>query len=128
MAVRTVFNRLPALARRIPAHADAVVRETLFAIAADVVTAMAEPKSGHVRADGHQASAPGEAPAIDTGAYANDIQPRVTGPARGVVGTSQAQAEGLEFGGEAVAARPVWRPVVEDAEAAFLAKMKGLGL
>lgn len=127
MAVRTVFNRLPALARRLPARADVVVRETLFAIEAAVKAEMSAPKSGRVYGD-HQASAPGEAPAIDTGAYANDIQTRVTGPARGVVGTNQEQAEALEFGGEALAARPVWRPAVEEAEEAFLRKMRDLGL
>jgi hypothetical protein len=127
MAVRIVFNRLPALARRIPAHADAVVRDTLFDIEGAVKAAMADAKSGRVYGD-HQASAPGEAPAIDTGAYANDVRAQPTGPARGIVGTNQEQAEVLEYGGADVAARPVWRPVVQDAEGTFLKKMKDLGV
>lgn len=124
---RVVFNKLPGIARAIPARADRVVRETLFEIEGRIKAEMAAPKSG-ADYDGHRASAPGEAPAIDTGAYVADVRAQPTGTAKGIVGTNQEQSEILEYGGERVEARPVWRDVAKDVEPEFVRKLKDLGI
>lgn len=83
---------------------------------------MAEPKSGRTYGS-HVASAPGEAPAIDTGALASSIQVELNGLSA-VVGTNQEQSALLEFGGVKVAARPAWEPAFGDAEPDFRRRLE----
>lgn len=70
----------------------------------------------------HKASAPGQPPAVDTGALRNSIGMGVVG---GVVrvGSGLAKAPLLEFGtlddGGVLAPRPFMRPALEDARAAM---------
>lgn len=75
-----------------------------------------DPKTGRVYTRGsrkHQASAPGEAPATDTGHHLREITTYLK-PAEvaGVVNFGTAYSEALEFGTERIAARPVARPAL----------------
>jgi HK97 gp10 family phage protein len=61
----------------------------------------------------HQASAPGQAPASDTGRLANSIFFDTRGPLTAVVGSNVVYALYLEYGTTRMAARPFFRPAVE---------------
>lgn len=71
---------------------------------------------------GHQASAPGEAPAIDTGALSRSITHEITETGAGFsldIGPSAQSgrddiAAHLEFGTSKMAPRPSWRPALEE--------------
>ncbi len=84
IVTRVVENRLPQLTARMQTMASRAVRKTLFDIEATIKTSMEGPKSGllYPRPGGtwHQASAPGEAPAIDLGALHNSIQTAMDSP------------------------------------------------
>ena len=79
------------------------------------------PKTGktYTRAKGqnksrkHQSSAPGEAPATDTGTLASSIYFKKTSPRVATVGSRLAYAAYLEFGTQRIAPRPSWTPSVE---------------
>ncbi len=64
----------------------------------------------------HQASAPGDAPAVDTGALVNSIKTEADGSNRVLVGTNSEYAEPLEFGTARMAARPFLRPAIENSK------------
>ena len=71
----------------------------------------------------HQASAPGEAPAWDTGALAGSIRFDKVGNFTAEVSSKIKYAYWLEFGTLTMAARPFMRPAVEKARPKFLARM-----
>lgn len=123
--VRLTSNRLPEVARRIPQACNRVVAETLSLIEGEIKVGMAEPKSGHVYGN-HQASAPGESPAIDTGALVNSIQQTPVTNGSGQVYTNMEYAEVLEYGGADMEARPFMTPAAEAARPEFLRKMGDL--
>jgi HK97 gp10 family phage protein len=62
----------------------------------------------------HQASAPGEAPATDTGRLANSVTFQREGKLSVTVGSQIVYAAMLEFGTSRMASRPAWVPAVED--------------
>ena len=70
--VRLTFNRFPELARKLPGEVRQICLETAEAIETAVKAGMTEGKAGEWYAD-HQASAPGEMPAVDTGALVGSI-------------------------------------------------------
>ena len=61
----------------------------------------------------HQASAPGEAPASDTGTLVSSIYFEQNTPYQTTIGSRLAYAEWLEFGTRKIAPRPAWVPAVE---------------
>jgi hypothetical protein len=78
-------------------------------------------KSGRLYQRGrkqHQASAPGEPPASDTGALANSIVARISKSdadyAESETGPTMAYDEALEFGASRMAARPYARPTLDE--------------
>lgn len=73
----------------------------------------------------HHASAPGEAPATDTGNLVNSIHVRKAGPFAYEVYSNSEYAAALEFGAPAkhIAARPFLKPAIEAERPAFLADM-----
>lgn len=121
-AVTVSFNHLDLIRQRLGSLAEAEVRSAAFAIEAAIKNEMSKPKSGQTYGT-HQASAPGEAPAVDTGAYSNDVRAQVQG-SRAIVGTNQEQAAILEYGGETIAARPVWRKAAKMVEQAFINNLR----
>ena len=78
------------------------------------------PKSGRVYERGpgnnlsalHQASAPDEPPATDTGSLANSIAVQRTGPISAAVGTGLVYGIYLEFGTQRMQARPWLEPAL----------------
>jgi len=61
----------------------------------------------------HQASAPGEAPATDTGRLASSVDFKRDGPMSATVGSQVVYAAMLEFGTSRIAPRPAWVPATE---------------
>jgi len=66
----------------------------------------------------HQASKPGETPAVDTGVYINSINTQLVSSsdasAYADVGTGDERGEWLEFGTSRMAARPHFRPAYDN--------------
>lgn len=61
----------------------------------------------------HRASAPGEAPAVDTGRLRQSISAVKVGPGYWQVGTNLDFAPMLEFGNRFIRARPAFRPALD---------------
>jgi hypothetical protein len=76
------------------------------------------PKTGRIYKRGklgrnHQASAPGEAPATDTGALVNSIAYKQETKLSAIVSSRLNYAPWLEYGTRRIAPRPSWRPAVD---------------
>lgn len=88
---------------------------------------MNPPKSGRIYKRGnvvHQASAPGEAPATDTGNLVNSAYTKQLGRAYYETGFTAEYAAHLEFGTAKIEPRPYLRPAVEAVRKAFIADIK----
>lgn len=72
----------------------------------------------------HIASAPGEAPATDTGRLANSITFDRVGALSATVGSELAYAAALEFGTSRIDPRPAWVPAVEQMRPRFMARLE----
>lgn len=124
--VRIRSNRFAAIAARLPGAVGDVVMESAHDVEGVIKAAMAEPKSGNVYANGHVASAPGEAPAMDTGTLAASIQVEPTGATSAAVATNMDYAMHLEYGTVNMAARPAWVPAAEEVRPRFLQRLRNL--
>jgi hypothetical protein len=90
------------------------------------------PKTGRIYLRGpgqnlsreHRASAPGEAPATDTGRLVNSIDFKMEGPLTATVSSFLAYAAYLEFGTQNIAPRPAWVPSVEAARPKFKKRLE----
>jgi phage gpG-like protein len=71
----------------------------------------------------HQASAPGEAPATDTGRLANSVTFSKTGQLSAEVGTEVEYGAWLEFGTRRIRPRPNWIPSVQAAGDKFIRRL-----
>jgi hypothetical protein len=114
--IRVKFNHLPAIQAQIRPAVSQVVRKTALGVEGDVKTEMRGPKSGRLYRRGgrtHQASAPGQAPAVDFGQLINSIQVQNVTDLTSTVGTNVEYAMALEMGSRRIAPRPVWRSVIE---------------
>lgn len=119
-----VVDKTPELMQRLEAAIGTAIAKTAGAVVSDIKTEMAEPKSGRLYprgrdADGeisyHQASAAGEAPAIDSGHLVNSVSIAELSTLEAVVGTNIEYAAYLEHGTRRMAARPAWEPAAERA-------------
>lgn len=84
-------------------------------------------KTGRVYRRGgvvHQASAPGQSPASDTGALMGSIYSEQEGRFRWSVGSRLVYALYLEYGTVKMAARPYFRPAVEDMMKEFRSRLQ----
>ena len=122
--VTLTHNRFPEIVRKLPEAARAIVTETVLQIETNIKVGMASSHNGEWYGS-HQASAPGEMPALDTGALAASIQTDVTGT-KGTVYTNQEYAEYLEYGTSNMEPRPYMTPAAESARAPFLRKLRNL--
>lgn len=122
--VTITYNRFPQIAAKLPREAHDIVQETVLDIEGRVKAEMAGPKSGRMYG-GHQASAPGEAPAVDTGALISSVQTDVQGT-EGSVFTNMESAPYLEYGTSQMAPRPFFTPAAEAARPDFERKMRNL--
>lgn len=116
--VRLLFNRFPELARKLPDAALAIAEETVKAIDDTIQTGMAASSSP---------SAPGQFPAIVTGALAGSLHYTI---ARGTYTiryySESFYAPMLEYGTSRMLARPFLTPAAERNRQLFLRKMKRL--
>ena len=71
----------------------------------------------------HQASAPGEAPATDTGRLANSIFFDQASNLTATVGSNIVYAKHLEYGTRHMGARPFFTPAVEEMRPKFLRRI-----
>jgi HK97 gp10 family phage protein len=98
-------------------EADRVTERTARSIVASAQVAMSEPKSGKVYVRGnvaHQASAPGEAPAVDTGVLRASGGVEPAGDRDGWWAYFSAEyGLYLEYGTPTIEPRPFLRPAVE---------------
>ena len=107
---------------------DEVCENTALDIQARAQMAiMNPPKSGRIYRRGnvaHQASAPGEAPATDTGNLVNSAYTKKLADADYETGFTVEYAAPLEFGTAKIEPRPYLRPAVEAVRKAFIAAIK----
>ena len=124
--LRRALNRLQGAERR-QAQQDGL-EEGARIVESYAKTEMASGKSGetYTRGNGrtHQASAPGEAPAIDYGNLVNSVQISEVTPERAIIGTGVEYAEHLEFGTSRMAPRPFLRPAVDEHEREIVAAIE----
>ena len=125
------YNHLPKIAGGMRIKASLAVKLATFGISSRAKMSMQPPKHGEQYRRGqkwHTASAPGEAPAIDTSNLANSIREDFPAELTGVVFTPSEYAPPLEFGaaGGKVAARPFLVPAAEAEWPTFIAAMKKL--
>jgi hypothetical protein len=120
------LQQLLAQLKALGADADDIVLETITDLVTDthalaVAGIQRGPKSGRTYRKGnvtHQASAPGQYPASDTGRLATGVRMEMPQPGRiiGRVGTAVAYGPHLEFGTSRMAARPWLLPSFERAK------------
>lgn len=108
---------IPALIRDEDQSIEKAVMETAFALETDIKTSMTGGKSGRRYPDQPaRSSAPGEAPAVQTGVYINSIQTTQIDKRSAEVGTNSEIAPYLEFGTAHMAKRPHFTPAVHKLE------------
>ncbi len=115
---KIVYNWLPEIEAKLPGEAERLTKETAAVVqSAAVVNLSTGEKTGRIYRRGgktHQASAPGEAPAKDTGNLAASVQMEMVGPARAEVTVDAEYGLPLEMGTEHLGGpRPFFSPAVE---------------
>lgn len=111
-------------------YGDSAVREIGRAINAHALDVRGDiqrriqrgPKTGRVYG-GHQASAPGEAPATDTGTLVSSITYRKTAPLAAEIESRLPYAAMLEFGTTRMDPRPSWTPSNEAKKPDFVRRV-----
>jgi hypothetical protein len=135
MAVLTVevkFDNTLIVSKEATARSSLAVQKAVKDIEAHAKASMRGSKGGKLYKRGkkfHRASAPGEPPAMDTGALANSIHSYMESALVGIVeagGPGSPQALALEYGtaNGHIAPRPYMRPAVEFVKPHFIETMK----
>lgn len=126
VVVTVTTNRFPDIARRLPLEAGEIVEETIARIEERIKVGMAGAKSGRLYGP-HQASAPGEMPAMDTTNLAGNINSEMETATSGVVHTGSVDyAVHLEYGTVNMAARPFMTPAAEMERPEFVRRVQEL--
>lgn len=125
MSQTTFRNNLPRIRRQLHSNAGRVVRKTCAAIEAGIKVSFSEQKHGRMYG-AHQASAPGEAPAIDYGTLANSVQTFMESDTKGGVGISAEHGPHLELGTSNMAPRPYAAPAAEKQRRKFQESLRNL--
>jgi hypothetical protein len=115
------LDQVQAALRAYGARAEAEISKAVQAQAIDIRSDIQRriqrgPKTGAVyqrRSVTHQASAPGEAPATDTGTLVSSITYRKTSALSAEIESRLGYATMLEFGTQRMSPRPSWTPSVE---------------
>jgi HK97 gp10 family phage protein len=124
------FNHFAQYANNMDVVARKAVQTTIKRIEGRAKASLSGPRSGREYKRGkngmivHRASAPGEAPATDTGNLANSIRSRMTGKTEGEVTVGAEYATALELGSVYIAPRPFFAPAVKAEWPEFLKAMK----
>ena len=124
-----VYNNLPKLKGQLRINASRAVHETMLELEKTLKETLTGQRSGRVYIRGgraHQASAPGEPPAVDTGTLRNSVAGAMVGDLTAVVGVGAPYAHFLEFGTRKMAPRPYFLPSVERVRPSFMARMRRL--
>ncbi len=125
--VMTLSTKIPALKASAERLAEFAVEATAQQAVAHAQVSMAEPKTGRLYTRGkvtHQASAPGESPAMDIGHLANSMRVRRAGRLVRVIEIGAEYAAPLEFGTSRMAARPFLGPALEAVKGFFYRSMR----
>ena len=126
LSITAVIPDLSRFTRDVTDRVDAAVAETALAAANDVKASMLAEKSGALYRRGkvtHQASAPGEAPAVDTRQLVGSIVTERLAPMRHAVNANTEYAIHLEYGTRNMAPRPFMRPALERSRDLFVEKV-----
>jgi len=129
-----ITNNFPKIANGLRGKASKIVEATAHNIETGAKESMAEPKSGRMYGT-HRASAPGEAPAIDTSQLVNSGLVEKQGDLSAIISFTAEGEDGypysimLEFGGggpesPTQSARPYLTPAVEAERRNFTEAMK----
>lgn len=110
-----VYNNIPQVIALLAQEIKDIIHEEPMLIKNDAAKAMNEPHGGRYykrRGIQHRASAPGEAPAIDTGALVNSLEITYEGTLKSAVISNQEYALAQEMGRPEVnlLPRPYLRP------------------
>jgi hypothetical protein len=122
-------NNAGAIAANMESRASAAVRKTLFDMQAHIQNATSRRGTGRVYMRGsrrHQASAPGQPFANDTGTTANAITIRMHSPLHGSLELNGENWRRQEFGTVNMAPRPTVGPALQAVTPAFLSAMRRL--
>lgn len=109
-------RRLNRILRSLPGNRRAAIDRIAKEIEGKAKASMGAEKHGetyYVQGKEHIASAPGEAPAIDTGNLVNSIRSEMLNDQTGIVFTNVEYAPYLEFGTSDMAPRPFLQPAVD---------------
>lgn len=112
-----LIRKLQALNTKVGTGMSQAMLAGAFILEGFIKQSMQEGHHGRVYRRGgraHQASAPGETPAIDYGSLVNSIVSELTAINESQVSTSSEVAAPLEFGTVSMAARPFFRPAVDE--------------
>jgi hypothetical protein len=99
MSTRLVYNHIPRLTLEMETKAGILVHTTALLVEQRSKASMSGPKSGRIYRRGkksHQASAPGEPPAVDTGKLKNSIHTTMVTTTKAQVIANTDYAERLE--------------------------------
>jgi hypothetical protein len=126
LVTTVTYNNFARIAARLPDEAGEIVEETCDNILTAIVVGMTGPKSGRVYSS-HQASAPGEMPAVDTSNLVNSVQVDMINETVGVVHTGDVEyAPHLEYGTINMDPRPFMTPAAEAEQQPFIRRMSQL--
>lgn len=119
MNFKVIFNE-GSFRAAVEGAASKVIRRFVFDVVTQMKLSFTTPKTGRIyrvsrTGRPHQASAPGEAPAIDTGLLTNSIQTEFPSPLTGIIGIGAEYAAYLEAGTRFMAARPYIEPAISGA-------------
>lgn len=107
----------PEATRQMAGQASMVIRAMASGIVTEMRRLMSLPKSGRAYRRGrtsiHIASAPGQAPAVDTGTLTNSIDFQMQGELQAVVSVNAEYAAYLEYGTRHMAPRPFATPAID---------------
>lgn len=128
--ITATFENADAVARALRQYGERAEAEIGRAVQAQALDVRSDiqrriqrgPKTGATYTRGgitHRASAPGEAPATDTGALVSSIQYRAVDALTAEIESRLAYASMLEFGTVHMDPRPSWTPAVEAKRADF---------
>ena len=103
----------PELFQKLEKGLSRAVRKAGAYIEGQLKTSMAEPKSGRMYGQ-HQASAPGESPAVMTGNLTGSIATIFPSTLEAKIGTNVEYATYLETGTSRMAQRPLWERTAQE--------------
>lgn len=124
-ATYLTYNRLPELAQKLPKAVGRIVWRTANELRTSAMVRMEGPKGGRLYRS-HRASAPGEAPAIDTGNLRGSIAAMMVNQTLAIVAVNTEYGIYLEYGTRKMAPRPYIRPAVDEVKGKFLRALQDL--